>query len=95
MFGKPDVTSNNKRPWLVYSLLTVVLWGIWGAFSGLSAERGFPDSLTYCVWAVSMIPPTWAVLRSAGWRFERGLKSILLGMTIGLLGAGGQFYSSL
>ena len=31
--------------------------GVWGALSPLSSQRGFPDTLVYCVWALTMIPP--------------------------------------
>ncbi len=34
--------AQSGRSWLVYALTTVVLWGIWGALSGLSASTIFP-----------------------------------------------------
>jgi drug/metabolite transporter (DMT)-like permease len=37
-----------------------------------------------------MLPPALAALAAAGWRFERDLRSVLLGLSAGLLGAGGQ-----
>lgn len=77
-------------PWLLYALATMVLWGFWGAFTGLSAERGFPDTLVYCVWSLTMIVPALIVLARAGWRLDRSAKALVYGMIIGLLGAGGQ-----
>jgi drug/metabolite transporter (DMT)-like permease len=79
-----------QRIWLIYALITTILWGIWGAFTGLSAQRGFPDTLVYCVWSLTMIAPALFVLARAGWKLERDSKSVLYGMIIGLLGAGGQ-----
>jgi uncharacterized membrane protein len=76
--------------WLIYALMTTVLWGVWGAFTGASAQRGFPDTLVYCVWSVTMILPALIVVARAGWKVERDTKSILNGLIIGLLGAGGQ-----
>ncbi len=32
----------SGRAWLVNALITVVLWGVWGAFSDQSAKHGFP-----------------------------------------------------
>ena len=79
-----------SRAWLAYALTTVVLWGVWGAFSGLSAQRGFPDTLIYCVWALTMIPPALVVLAGTGWRLDRSPKAVGYGLAVGLLGAGGQ-----
>jgi drug/metabolite transporter (DMT)-like permease len=83
-------TTAHHRPWLGYALVTVALWGVWGAFSGLSAGYGFPDTLVYCVWALTMIVPALAVWRMAGWQLDRSPQAIVYGLAIGLLGAGGQ-----
>jgi drug/metabolite transporter (DMT)-like permease len=80
----------SGRAWLLNALVTVVLWGVWGAFSGLSPEHGFPDTLVYCVWALTMIPPAIVVLRMAGWKLDRSPRAIAYGAAVGLLGAGGQ-----
>lgn len=80
----------SSRAWLINALITVVLWGIWGAFSGLSPQNGFPETLVYCVWALTMIPPALVVLAQVGWKFDRSPKAIGYGLAIGLLGAGGQ-----
>jgi drug/metabolite transporter (DMT)-like permease len=81
---------SRRRPWLVFALATVALWGVWGALAGLSAEHGFPETLVYCVWALTMIPPALYILWRNGWKLERSPRAIAYGMTIGLLGAGGQ-----
>jgi uncharacterized membrane protein len=76
--------------WLRYALLTTLMWGVWGAFTGLPSEHGFPDTLTYVVWALTMIAPAIWVMRRAGAPLQRDARSFLLGLAIGLLGAGGQ-----
>jgi len=83
-------TGRHHRAWLGYALITVVLWGVWGAFSGLSSQHGFPDTLVYCVWALTMILPAVVVLRMAAWHLDRTPRAVAYGLTIGLLGAGGQ-----
>lgn len=80
----------SGRAWLINALVTVVLWGFWGAFSSLSPKHGFPDTLVYCVWALTMIPPAFIALRMGGGKLERSPRAIAYGMAIGLLGAGGQ-----
>lgn len=82
--------TTRRRPWLGYALVTVALWGVWGALSPLSAAHGFPDTLVYCVWALTMLPPALFILWRGGWQLERSPRAIGYGMVIGLLGAGGQ-----
>lgn len=81
---------HGSRHWLVYALSTVFLWGVWGALAGLSAQHGFPDTLVYCVWSLTMIPPALFILARTGWRLDVSPRAVGYGMTIGLLGAGGQ-----
>ncbi len=76
--------------WLGYALVTMIFWGVWGAFTGVSAQNGFPETLVYCVWALTMIPPALFALKLINWKLEYDPKSIFLGSVIGLLGAGGQ-----
>jgi drug/metabolite transporter (DMT)-like permease len=76
--------------WLRYALFTTVTWGVWGAYTSLPSEHGFPDTLTYVVWALTMIAPAVWALRSARTPLQRDRRSVLLGLAIGLLGAGGQ-----
>ena len=78
------------RRWLSFAFLTVVLWGVWGAFASVSAQRGFPETLVYCVWAVTMIVPAVIVMQRERWKLDRDPKSIFYGLLIGLTGAGGQ-----
>jgi uncharacterized membrane protein len=80
----------SSRPWLFYALVTLGFWGVWGAFTGLPANHGFPETLIYCVWALTMIPPSLYALRRVGWRLQCDARSLLYGSLIGLLGAGGQ-----
>ena len=80
----------KNKTWLLYALATTIFWGVWGAFAGISAENGFPETLVYCVWALTMIPPALFVLKRINWDLQYDRRSILLGSIIGLLGAAGQ-----
>jgi uncharacterized membrane protein len=80
----------RSRAWLFYALLTTAFWGVWGAFTGLPANHGFPETLIYVVWALTMIPPAVFALRRVGWRLQHDARSVCYGALIGLLGAGGQ-----
>jgi drug/metabolite transporter (DMT)-like permease len=76
--------------WLLHALITMLLWGVWGAFAGLPGEHGVPETLNYVVWSLTMIPPALIVWRWSGKPLNRDGRSIALGLAIGLLGAGGQ-----
>jgi uncharacterized membrane protein len=76
--------------WLVYAVTTTLCWGIWGAFIEAPEKRGFPATLGYAVWALTMIPCAVVALALIGWRLECDLRAVLLGSAAGLLGAAGQ-----
>ncbi len=78
------------RPWLLYAVATTLFFGVWGAFIELPEKAGFPATLGYAVWALTMIPCAIVALRSAGWKLETDRRSILLGSIVGFTGAGGQ-----
>jgi uncharacterized membrane protein len=75
---------------LAYALVTTGFWGVWGAFTDLPANHGFPETLIYAVWALTMIPPALYGLGRVGWRLQYDARSVWYGALIGLLGAGGQ-----
>jgi drug/metabolite transporter (DMT)-like permease len=85
-----SATGTAKSRWLMYALITMVTWGVWGVFAGLPVDHGFPETLNYVVWALTMIPPAWIVLRRAGARLQMDKRSVMLGLAAGALGAGGQ-----
>jgi drug/metabolite transporter (DMT)-like permease len=80
----------KSRLWLVYAVVTTVFWGIWGALIELPEKAGFPATLGYSVWALTMIPPALVALRIISWKLEHDLRSVFLGSAVGFLGAGGQ-----
>ena len=82
--------ATRPKAWLLYAFATTILWGVWGAFTDLPTQRGFPETLVYCVWSLTMIPPALYALARAGWQLDRDLRSVVYGMIIGLTGAGGQ-----
>jgi len=78
------------RPWLLYAVLTTVFWGIWGALTELPEKAGFPATLGYSVWAITMIFPAIVALKIINWKLDYDKRSIILGCIIGFTGAGGQ-----
>ncbi|MFN8255057.1 MAG: EamA family transporter [Bacteroidales bacterium] len=80
----------SKNLWLYYALITTITWGFWGAFTEIPSKHGFPGSLTYVVWAISMILPAVIAIRNIGWKIDFRARSVFYGLVIGFLGAGGQ-----
>jgi uncharacterized membrane protein len=80
----------TRRAGLMFALVTTAFWGVWGAFAGLPADHGFPETLIYVVWALTMIPPALYALRRNRWQLPTDGQAVLLGTLIGLSGAGGQ-----
>jgi drug/metabolite transporter (DMT)-like permease len=80
----------RNKPWLLFAITTTIFWGIWGALIEIPEKAGFPATLGYSVWAITMIIPAVIALWLAKWKLEADTRSILLGGVIGLTGAGGQ-----
>lgn len=78
------------RPWLLYALVTTLFWGVWGAFTEIPEKAGFPVTLIYVVWSLTMILPALVGLGVIGWKLDRDRRSVMYGLIIGFLGAGGQ-----
>lgn len=79
-----------RKPWLFYALITTFFWGIWGALSELPAKAGFPPTLGYSVWAITMLIPATVALKIIKWKLEKDKKAIFYGMLIGITGSAGQ-----
>lgn len=80
----------SSRNWLWYAIVTTVFWGIWGAWIEVPQKAGFPPTLGYIVWSLTMIPCALVALYKVNWKINLSPKSFMLGSAAGLLGAGGQ-----
>jgi drug/metabolite transporter (DMT)-like permease len=80
----------RNKLWLLYAMLNMILWGIWGAFIEIPEKAGFPATLGYSAWAMTMIPVTFIALKLNNWKLDHDRRSIIYGMSAGLLGSGGQ-----
>lgn len=80
----------KNKLWLLFILITVITWGIWGAFSGYQISHGIPDTVVYIAWALSMLPCALVALIINKGKLTFSWRGIGLGAIVGLLGAGGQ-----
>jgi len=82
--------SKTKNHWPVYVIIHVLFIGIWGAVIEIPEKNGFPATLGYVVWALTMVPAALAALKIKNWKLDFNRKAVLWGSAVGLLGAGGQ-----
>jgi drug/metabolite transporter (DMT)-like permease len=80
----------KSKTWLFFALITTSFWGLWGAIIEIPEKSGFPATLGYSVWALTMILPALVELKIIDWKLEYDSRSIFYGSIIGFLGAGGQ-----
>lgn len=85
-----SAVKSKSRSWFAYAFITTVFWGVWGALIEIPEKAGFPATLGYCVWALTMIIPAFFALRNNGWNLDKDRKAIVSGLIIGLLGSIGQ-----
>ncbi len=85
-----NIDLKNSKRWLGYALLTTCFWGLWGALIEIPEKNGFPATLGYSVWALTMIPPCLFALHNINWKLDFKPSSVLYGCLAGFLGAGGQ-----
>lgn len=78
------------KPWLAFALITTISWGVWGAFIEIPEKNGFPATLGYVVWALTMIIPAVIALNRIHWKLETNKKAIFHGLLIGISGSAGQ-----
>jgi drug/metabolite transporter (DMT)-like permease len=74
----------NKKPWLLYAIITTVSWGIWGALSE------WPTRCGYIVWSITMIPCALIALKLGGWHLDRNPRAVGFGLLVGFTGACAQ-----
>ena len=84
------MSNGKKNYWLVFVIVQVLFMGVWGALIEIPEKNGFPPTLGYVVWAITMIPAAIVALKFNNWKIDFSKKAMVLGLLTGLLGAAGQ-----
>jgi len=82
--------NSKTNSWLIYVIIHVLFIGVWGAVIEIPEKNGFPATLGYVVWALTMVPAALAALKIKGWKLDFNKRAMIWGGAAGLLGAGGQ-----
>ncbi len=80
----------KKNNWLSFVIIHVTFMGVWGALIEIPEKNGFPATLGYIVWALTMVPATIVALNNNKWKLDYDRRAVLLGCLAGFLGAAGQ-----
>ena len=80
----------KSKSWLSFVIIHVMFMGVWGALIEIPEKNGFPATLGYVVWALTMIPAAMLGLFFNKWKLEYDKTSIIYGCLAGFLGAIGQ-----
>ncbi len=80
----------KRTNWISFVIIHVTFMGVWGALIEIPEKNGFPPTLGYVVWALTMIPAAIIALINIKWKLEFDSRSVLLGSLVGVLGAVGQ-----
>ncbi|RYY69867.1 MAG: DMT family transporter [Chitinophagaceae bacterium] len=80
----------KTKTWISFVVIHVLFMGAWGALIELPEKNGFPATLGYVVWALTMIPATIVALVINKWKLDYDRKSIFYGCMAGFMGAIGQ-----
>ncbi len=65
--------------WLSFVVIHVLFMGVWGSLIEIPEKNGFPATLGYVVWALTMIPAAVVALIYNGWKIDKDKKSIFYG----------------
>ena len=83
--------SLRRTPnWISFVIIHVAFMGVWGALIEIPEKNGFPATLGYVVWALTMIPAAIIGMILIKWKLDFDKRSVLWGSLAGLLGAVGQ-----
>ncbi len=77
--------------WVYYSLITFLLWGIWGFFAKLSSHYISPQAV-YLWGSAGALIVTLLSLLFLGFHFEIQTRGMLYGLLAGLTGGGGVIF---
>jgi len=84
--GRQTVPRTRSSHWVVFTGITTLCWGVWGVFLDIPEQRGIPASLSYIVWALTMVPPCLLALKFVNWQVDKDWRTIVFGVLAGSTG---------
>jgi bacterial/archaeal transporter family protein len=75
--------KQTRSTWLVYALLCIVCWGIWGFLSKLGSDRVTPQQLQI-LFTIGILPSSVVAWAQLGFRIEMDLRGAIYGILNGV-----------
>src|SRR5262245_32903439 len=75
--------SRLRSTWLIYALLSIVWWGIWGFLSKLGSDQTSPQQLQI-LFTIGIIPPSALAWARLGFRVETDRRGAIYGILNGV-----------
>src|SRR5262245_42701248 len=96
MKEKSDSAVKPGAAWLLYSIICILWWGVWGFLSKLGSDRISPEQLQI-LFTLGIIPPSILAWAQLGFRVETDRRGMIYGISNGLLSGMGMlaFYAAL
>lgn len=80
-----------KADWLIFSIIALFLWGIWGFFSKVATHYMSPASV-FLYGSIGALVVSIYSMVFLGFKFEVHPTGVILGTLTGVLGAGGVVF---
>src|SRR5262249_57780659 len=82
--------------WILYSLLCVVWWGVWGYLSKLGSDQTSPQQLQI-LFTIGIIPPSILAMARLGFKVETDRRGVIYGILNGIFSGLGMlaYYAAL
>jgi bacterial/archaeal transporter family protein len=75
--------KQTRSTWLVYALLCIIWWGIWGFLSKLGSDRISPQQLQI-LFTIGILPSSLVAWAQLGFKVETDLRGAIYGILNGV-----------
>ncbi|MCI0659596.1 MAG: EamA family transporter [Acidobacteria bacterium] len=96
MEAKSDSAAKPGSAWVLYSMICILWWGVWGFLSKLGSDRVSPEQLQI-LFTLGIIPPSILAWAQLGFKVETDRRGMIYGISNGVLSGLGMlaFYAAL
>src|SRR5262245_20563244 len=96
MGAKSESAVKPGSVWLLYSIICILWWGVWGFLSKLGSDNVSPEQLQI-LFTLGILPPSILAWAQLGFKVETDRRGMIYGISNGVLSGLGMlaFYAAL